>query len=157
MSENKKGCSCSPLNRLEMNDEEETILSTDTEIVMDATAIEPTDQLLFVRKNCKETRVFQSSLNNLSPKTALLILSKAVQAMARSDPGDGFTLWNDDGLIRVAGGVEQQGRIGANALLSSMKEFFNILSTTNPNDGTPWNNGGFLSQGTNINKDKKNV
>lgn len=153
MSENRKECGCSPLNRLEMSDEEETVSSTDTEIVMDATTIEPSDQLLFVRKNCKETRVFQSSLENLSPKTALLILSKAVQAMDHFDPGDGFTLWNDDGFIRVAGGVEQKGRMGASALIASLAEVLKILPKTNPNDGSPWNNCGFLVQGTNTNKD----
>lgn len=151
MSENKKGCGCSPLSRFDMCDEDTTTTSSDTEIVMDATTIEPTDQLIFVRKNCKETRVFQSSLKNLSPKTALLILSKAVQEMPQSDPGDGFTLWNDDGFIRVAGGVEQQGRIGAGAFIASLEEVLKILPKTNPNNGLPWNNGGFLVQGTNTN------
>lgn len=102
MAENSKGCGCSPLNHLEMSDEEETVSSTDIEIVMDATTIESTDQLLFVRKNGKETRVFQSNLSDLSPNTALLILSKAIQVMPKIDPMDGQSLWNNNGCICIA-------------------------------------------------------
>lgn len=150
MSKNKKGCGCSPLSRFDMCDEDTTTSSTDTEVVMDATTIQPTDQILIVRKNCKETKVYKASLNDLSPETALFILSKAVQGMSQQDPGDGFTLWNDDGFIRVASGVEQQGRMGASALLASLKVLFEKLPKTDPGDGNPWNNGGFLVQGTNI-------
>lgn len=102
MSGKKEGCGCSPLSRLDMSDEEETVSSTDTEIVMDVTTIEMTDQLLFVRKNCKETRVYKASLNDLSSSAALFLLSKAVQEMPKNDPQDGQSLWNNNGCICIA-------------------------------------------------------
>lgn len=146
----KKCCDCSPLNNFTSCDEQSEVSSDDVEIISNANSILPTDEIIIIRKNCKGMRVYQASLNDLSPETALFILSKAIQAMPQEDVGDGYTLWNDDGFIRVSGGVESQGRISAKALSLTLMELYKKLPKQNPNDGSPWNNSGFIMQGSNV-------
>lgn len=94
---------CGVLDNYKVCDEEQMTASTNIEVIKDdATTIEPTDELIFVRKNCNTSRVYKGSWNDLDPKTALLILQKSILVMPKKDPEDGRSLWNNNGYLCVA-------------------------------------------------------
>lgn len=100
---NEEKCyGCSSLNNFTTCNDQTNTASTDTEIVMDTNAIQITDQILLVRQNSTETRVYKAPLSDLSPQVSLLILSKVVQVMPKVDPMDGQSLWNNNGYICIA-------------------------------------------------------
>lgn len=150
MGNTSKGCGCSTLNNFTTCDNQSSTSSSDTEVVMDATTIHPTDQILIVRGGYKETRVYKGSWNDLSPETALLILAKATQSMPRIDPADGCSLWIDNGFIKIASGnANNLGMQSQAAFDQNLQISMENLPTSDPGNGKPWLCGGVIMIGQN--------
>lgn len=73
------------------------------------------------------------------------------QFLSKTDPADGKTLWIKDGCLAFASGDPTLlGTIAPIAMQKSLKEAFKQLPTSDPGDGSPWLNAGFLVQGSNF-------
>lgn len=146
MAENKNGCGCSPLSRLDMCNDEITTPSADTEVITKTNKIEPNDQILILR----DYDVYKASWNDLSAETALLILKKATERMPKVDPSDGCSLWIDDGFIKIASG--DAGNLGMQSQVAFDKNLqisIENLPISDPGNGKPWNCGGVVMIGQN--------
>lgn len=93
----------------------------------------------------KNNNLFRANFDDLSAELALSILEKAVQIMPKTNPGDGVSLWLDNGTIRVASGDPADlGTMSPHALEQSLKNLLVTLPTSPPSDGGPWLDNGVL-------------
>lgn len=72
-------------------------------------------------------------------------LSELARQLPRTNPGDGVSLWLDNGTIRVASGDPADlGTISQNAFEQSFKNYVSNIPTSQPSDGGPWVDNGVL-------------
>lgn len=99
------------------------------------------DTFLVIRNN----NLFRANFNDLSAELALSILEKAVQTMPKTNPGDGVSLWLDNGTIRMASGDPADlGTMSPNAFMQSFNNCTGILPTSSPPKGGFWLDHGVL-------------
>ncbi|MDI2091464.1 hypothetical protein [Commensalibacter oyaizuii] len=142
-------CECGVLESLQICDEETQTTSHDIEVIENTDTILPTDQILVIRKHNDQTKIYSATFDELNSEVALSIIQNATQAMPRTDPADGCSLWLDDGFIRIASGdASRLGTMPPTAFEKSLREAFKILPTSDPGDGGPWLCGGMLMRGS---------
>lgn len=72
-------------------------------------------------------------------------LSELAHQLPRTNPGDGVSLWLDNGTIRIASNNPSDlGTMSPHALEQSLKNLLVTLPTSPPSDGGPWLDNGVL-------------